>query len=203
MSTPVVAPSNHFHPAHALDTPNPPNSKTTHCPTPDPVDPHIPAPTHDLTPHPFDSLTPTSTDAPTPQRFDSNTPAPTAALTPQPFDPHTPAPTAVVAPQPFDPHTPDAVQSRTLSRTPGHLLPHNREHRQGHTIQRFRSRSFRGLRTRTERGAATAEYAVTIVAACGLGGILVALLKSPVMQNALKALINYALKLAGVEGVHL
>jgi hypothetical protein len=66
-----------------------------------------------------------------------------------------------------------------------------------------RRRTLARLRTRTERGAATAEYAVTIVAACGLGGILVALLKSPVMMNALKALINYALKIAGVDGVHL
>ena len=58
-------------------------------------------------------------------------------------------------------------------------------------------------RRRNDLGAATAEYAVSVVAACGFGGILVALLKSDVMQNALKALINYALKLAGVEGVHL
>ncbi|WP_242000583.1 DUF4244 domain-containing protein [Kribbella rubisoli] len=82
-------------------------------------------------------------------------------------------------------------------------MPNTREHRRARTLRRVRSRTLRGLRTRTERGAATAEYAVTIVAACGLGGILVALLKSPVMQNALKALINYALKIAGVEGVHL
>ena len=61
----------------------------------------------------------------------------------------------------------------------------------------------RHFRTRSERGAATAEYAVTIVAACGLGGILVTLLKSDVMLNALKSLINYALKLAGVEGLEL
>lgn len=59
------------------------------------------------------------------------------------------------------------------------------------------------LRTRSERGAATAEYAVSVVAACGLGGILVALLKSDAMINALKGLINYALRLAGVEGVEL
>lgn len=59
------------------------------------------------------------------------------------------------------------------------------------------------LRTRSERGAATAEYAVSVVAACGFGGILVALLKSDVMMNALKALINYALKIAGVDGVQL
>jgi hypothetical protein len=59
------------------------------------------------------------------------------------------------------------------------------------------------VRNRGERGAATAEYAVSVVAACGFGGILVALLKSDVMMNALKALINYALKVAGVEGVQL
>ncbi|MEV5961760.1 DUF4244 domain-containing protein [Kribbella sp. NPDC051952] len=58
-------------------------------------------------------------------------------------------------------------------------------------------------RSRGQLGAATAEYAVSVVAACGFGGILVALLKSDVMMNALKALINYALKLAGVEGVQL
>ncbi|MFF1817429.1 DUF4244 domain-containing protein [Kribbella sp. NPDC058245] len=69
--------------------------------------------------------------------------------------------------------------------------------------RRLRSSWLRRFRTRSERGAATAEYATTIVAACGLGGILVALLKSDVMLNALKALINYALKLAGVEGIQL
>ncbi|MFF0266620.1 DUF4244 domain-containing protein [Kribbella sp. NPDC004536] len=55
----------------------------------------------------------------------------------------------------------------------------------------------------TQRGAITAEYAIIIVGACALGGVLVALLRSPAMQTALKAIINYALKLAGVEGVHL
>ena len=69
--------------------------------------------------------------------------------------------------------------------------------------RRTRPGRLRRFRTRSERGAATAEYAVSVVAACGFGGILVALLKSDVMLNALKALINYALKLAGVEGVQL
>lgn len=108
---------------------------------------------------------------------------------------------------PFD----SDISERIPSHTPEHLLPNTlkqflpdtREHRRARTLRRLRPRTLRDLRTRTERGAATAEYAVTIVAACGLGGILVALLKSPVMQNALKALINYALKLAGVDGVHL
>ena len=102
-------------------------------------------------------------------------------------------------------HTPGHLLSQALEHmphTPEHL-PRTPEHRRAHTLRRVRSRTFRHIRTRTERGAATAEYAVTIVAACGLGGILVALLKSPLMQNALKALINYALKIAGVDGVHL
>ena len=72
-----------------------------------------------------------------------------------------------------------------------------------HLSARLRPRLSARLRPLSERGAATAEYAVSVVAACGFGGILVALLKSDVMMNALKALINYALKLAGVEGVQL
>lgn len=63
--------------------------------------------------------------------------------------------------------------------------------------------SARRSRRRTERGAATAEYAVTIVAACGFAGILVALIKSPAVLTLLKAIINYALKAAGVDGVQL
>ncbi|MFC6161373.1 DUF4244 domain-containing protein [Kribbella jiaozuonensis] len=109
--------------------------------------------------------------------------------------------------KPSDSHISEPFPSRTpehlLPHISNHLLPDTREHRRARTLRRLRPRTLRDLRTRTERGAATAEYAVTIVAACGLGGILVALLKSPVMQNALKALINYALKIAGVEGVHL
>lgn len=58
-------------------------------------------------------------------------------------------------------------------------------------------------RKRTQHGAATAEYAVTIVAACGLSGILIALFKSPAMMTLLKAIINYALKAAGVEGIQI
>jgi hypothetical protein len=56
---------------------------------------------------------------------------------------------------------------------------------------------------RSERGAATAEYAVSMVAACGIGGILIALLKSDAMLTLLKAIINYALKAAGLEGVQI
>ena len=76
-------------------------------------------------------------------------------------------------------------------------------HLRTRSTSRLLARTHAGLRARTERGAATAEYAVSVVAACGFGGILVALLKSDVMVNALKALINYALQIAGVEGVQL
>ena len=59
------------------------------------------------------------------------------------------------------------------------------------------------LRNRSERGAATAEYAVSIVAACGFSGILIALLKSSAVMSLLKAIINYALKSAGLDGVQI
>ncbi|TDO59688.1 uncharacterized protein DUF4244 [Kribbella sp. VKM Ac-2571] len=70
-------------------------------------------------------------------------------------------------------------------------------------IRRLCGRGINRLRNRPERGAVTAEYAIMIVGACAIGGVLVALLRSPAMQNALKAIINYGLKIAGVEGVHL
>ncbi len=61
----------------------------------------------------------------------------------------------------------------------------------------------RRYRRRDQRGAATAEYAVATVAACGFGGILVALLKSPAVLQLLKEIINFALRAAGMDGVQL
>ena len=61
----------------------------------------------------------------------------------------------------------------------------------------------RRARRLDERGAATAEYAVATVAACGFAGILVALLKSEAVQELLKAIINAALRAAGLDGVQL
>jgi hypothetical protein len=63
--------------------------------------------------------------------------------------------------------------------------------------------AIRRHRKHSDRGAATAEYAVTMVAACGLSGILIALLKSEVMVSLLKAIINFALKAAGLDGVQI
>jgi hypothetical protein len=73
----------------------------------------------------------------------------------------------------------------------------------GRGMRRLCGKGINRLRQRAERGAVTAEYAIMIVGACAIGGVLVALLRSPAMQNALKAIINYGLKIAGVEGVHI
>jgi uncharacterized protein DUF4244 len=61
----------------------------------------------------------------------------------------------------------------------------------------------RRRRRLSERGAATAEYAVSTVAACGFAGVLVALLKSDAVKLLLKAIINFALRAAGLDGVGL
>ncbi|MFD7153869.1 DUF4244 domain-containing protein [Kribbella sp. NPDC059898] len=65
------------------------------------------------------------------------------------------------------------------------------------------TRTIRHHRSRSDKGAITAEYAVLIVGVCGFGGAMVALLRSPAMQAVLKGIVNFGLKLAGVEGVHL
>lgn len=70
-------------------------------------------------------------------------------------------------------------------------------------INRLHTSRINRSQTRAERGAITAEYAIIIVGACAIGGVLVSILRSPAMQNALKTIINYGLKIAGVEGVHL
>lgn len=67
---------------------------------------------------------------------------------------------------------------------------------QHHLVRR---RALRVKRSRGERGAATAEYAIATVAACGFGGILITLLKSDAMQSLLKAIINAALRAAGID----
>ncbi|WEV42766.1 DUF4244 domain-containing protein [Bifidobacterium sp. ESL0682] len=45
-----------------------------------------------------------------------------------------------------------------------------------------------------DEGAATAEYAVVLVAATGFAAVLVALLKSGAVKSLLQALVNKALK---------
>ncbi|MGZ0149244.1 DUF4244 domain-containing protein [Kribbella sp. WER1] len=70
-------------------------------------------------------------------------------------------------------------------------------------LVRLKSKAIRRRRSCPDRGAITAEYAVLIVGVCGFGGAMVALLRSPAMQAVLKSIVNFGLKIAGVEGVHL
>jgi Flp pilus assembly pilin Flp len=61
----------------------------------------------------------------------------------------------------------------------------------------LRGASFtRGL-IRDDRGAATAEYAIATMAAVGLAGILVGILKGNIVQQLLTNLITGALTLGG------
>ncbi|WP_255447161.1 DUF4244 domain-containing protein [Schumannella soli] len=57
----------------------------------------------------------------------------------------------------------------------------------------------RGIRSRLadEGGAATAEYAITIMAAVGFAGLLVVILKSGEVQKILTDLVHKALTVAG------
>jgi Flp pilus assembly pilin Flp len=57
-------------------------------------------------------------------------------------------------------------------------------------------RTVRGL-IRDDRGAATAEYAIATMAAVGLAGVLVGILKGNVVQQLLTNLITGALTLGG------
>ena len=54
----------------------------------------------------------------------------------------------------------------------------------------------RGLRA-DERGAATAEYAITIMAAVGFAGVLVVILRSGEVQALLTGLVTRALSVGG------
>ena len=54
-----------------------------------------------------------------------------------------------------------------------------------------------GRRLRREEGAATAEYAITIMAAVGFAGLLVAILRSGEVQGILTDLVHRALTIAG------
>ncbi|MEO7722098.1 MAG: DUF4244 domain-containing protein [Pseudolysinimonas sp.] len=52
-------------------------------------------------------------------------------------------------------------------------------------------------RLRSDEGAATAEYAITIMAAVGFAGLLVAILRSGEVQGILTDLVHRALTDAG------
>lgn len=150
---------------------------------------------------------------PTPAVATTNQPRPTQA-TPHPvpyprnqLEPNTPdTSTRVRRPRltPFRALRPRGAAPKIRDTTGPSLLRRRGAGRTGSTgIRHLYSKGINRLRHRAERGAVTAEYAIMIVGACAIGGVLVALLRSPAMQNALKSIINYGLKLAGVEGVHL
>lgn len=50
---------------------------------------------------------------------------------------------------------------------------------------------------RRDEGAATAEYAITIMAAVGFAGLLVVILRSGAVQTMLTDLVQHALTVAG------
>ena len=55
----------------------------------------------------------------------------------------------------------------------------------------------RHSRLNNDRGAATAEYAITIMAAVGFAGVLVVILRSAEVQGILTDLVHRALTVAG------
>lgn len=55
----------------------------------------------------------------------------------------------------------------------------------------------RPVRLIDDRGAATAEYAITIMAAVGFAGLLVVILKSGEVQGILSGLVRSALSVGG------
>ena len=73
---------------------------------------------------------------------------------------------------------------RHVSRTIGRLAVHLRER-------------LAAVRRRPDRGAATAEYAITIMAAVGFAGLLVVILRSGEVQGILTDLVHRALTVAG------
>jgi hypothetical protein len=67
-----------------------------------------------------------------------------------------------------------------------------------HGIQRHSTRPRRiQLDWRDDEGAATAEYAITIMAAVGFAGLLVVILRSEEVRNILTDLVRSALSIAG------
>jgi hypothetical protein len=65
-------------------------------------------------------------------------------------------------------------------------------------LLRVITRSIAGLRrANDDAGAATAEYAVVIMAAVGFAGLLVVILKSGAVQGMLTDLVHRALTVAG------
>jgi hypothetical protein len=74
------------------------------------------------------------------------------------------------------------------------ITPHPQRTLRPARLTRRGFRAARGrLRTLTDAGMATAEYAVVTVAACGFAGLLVALLRSDQVRGLLLGIIRRAL----------
>ena len=65
------------------------------------------------------------------------------------------------------------------------------------TVRNMRGARNAGAFIRDDNGAATAEYAIATMAAVGLAGVLVGILKGNVVQQLLTNLITGALTLGG------
>ena len=67
------------------------------------------------------------------------------------------------------------------------------EHRRHGVGERINAASDRALMSQPEEGAATAEYAVVLVAATGFAAVLVALMKSDTVKTLLTNIVKKAL----------
>lgn len=72
-----------------------------------------------------------------------------------------------------------------------HVVPEKKEKSMTLTMERMRRALDRTMRD--ERGASTAEYAITVLAACGFAAVLVALLASGEVRELLMGIITSAL----------
>ncbi|MDF7664532.1 DUF4244 domain-containing protein [Bifidobacterium sp. ESL0745] len=87
----------------------------------------------------------------------------------------------------------DQSNSRTVTRFRGRLAERSRQVKGRLCLLDARMRT---VMAQPDEGAATAEYAVVLVAATGFAAVLVALLKSGAVRTLLMALVQKALKMA-------
>jgi len=88
----------------------------------------------------------------------------------------------------------DDIPTRARRLRAGHA---SRPHTGAGSAIRARLARLRAARLGADRGAATAEYAVVIMAAVGFAGLLVAILRSGEVQQILTDLVRTALGAAG------
>ncbi|MEH6781164.1 MAG: DUF4244 domain-containing protein [Rhodoglobus sp.] len=79
--------------------------------------------------------------------------------------------------------------------TPGRVRRHHFLGNKGPAMRARQARSFVRARLRSERGAATAEYAITTLAAVGFAGLLVVVLRSGEVRGMLTDIVRSALSI--------